>query len=351
TSLLTAACFAAASPASIAIAQTANPQAPLPPLNVEAKQPKKKSTAAPAKKAGGAPVAPAAAPAPAPAAPPGSNPYANPNAPYKVEQSASGKLTEPLVNTPKTVTVAPKEVIEDKGAKDLRDLARSTPGLTIGSAEGGNSYGAFAIRGFKANNDIFVDSIRNPGNVIPDVFSVQQVEIYKGPSGGIAGRGTIGGAVNIITKEPDFRSNFTEVTTTLGTDKTFRTTVDTNQKVSPDFAVRANLMYDTHDIAGRDFADSERWGGLFSIAAKPSDSLKITLDYYRYRNDATPDWGVPVVDATTVPLTELGLRRSMWFGEKDLDFFKESADIGTATLVAKLMDGITLTNRSRAGVS
>jgi catecholate siderophore receptor len=351
TSLLTAACFAAASPASIAIAQTANPQAPLPPLNVEAKQPKKKSTAAPAKKAGGAPVAPAAAPAPAPAAPPGSNPSANPNAPYKVEQSASGKLTDPLFNTPKTVTVAPKEVIEDKGAMDLRDLARSVPGLTIGSAEGGNSYGAFAIRGFKANNDIFVDSIRNPGNVIPDVFSVQQVEIYKGPSGGIAGRGTIGGAVNIITKEPDFRSNFTEVTTTLGTDKTFRTTVDTNQKVSPDFAVRANLMYDTHDIAGRDFADSERWGGLFSITAKPSDSLKITLDYYRYRNDATPDWGVPVVDATNVPLTELGLRRSMWFGEKDLDFFKESADIGTATIVAKLMDGITLTNRSRAGVS
>src|SRR5262245_23706543 len=148
TSLLTAACFAAASPATIAIAQTANPQTPLPPLNVEAKQPKKKSTAAPAKKSG-APVAPAAAAAPAPTPAPGSNPYANPNAPYKVEQSASGKLTEPLVNTPRTVTAVPEKVIEDKGARDLRDLARSVPGLTIGSAEGGNSYGAFAIRGFK----------------------------------------------------------------------------------------------------------------------------------------------------------------------------------------------------------
>jgi catecholate siderophore receptor len=98
-----------------------------------------------------------------------------------VEQSASGKLNEPLANTPRTITVAPKEVIEDKGAKDLRDLARSVPGVTIGSAEGGNSYGAFAVRGFKANNDIFVDSIRILANVIPDVFSVQQVEICKGP--------------------------------------------------------------------------------------------------------------------------------------------------------------------------
>ena len=209
--------------------------------------------------------------------------------------------------------------------------------MTIGSAEGGNSYGAFAIRGFKANNDIFVDSIRNPGNVIPDVFSVQQVEIYKGPSGGIAGRSTIGGAVNIITKEPDFRSSFYEITTTLGTDKMFRTTVDVNQKVSPDFAVRANLMYDTHDVAGRDFADSERWGGLISATARLSDSVKVTLDYYRYRNDATPDWGVPVRDVDNVPITERGIPRDTWVGMKGLDFFKERADIVTGTVVAKLM--------------
>ena len=217
-----------------------------------------------------------------------------------MEQSASGKLTEPLVNTPRTVTVAPKEVIEDKGARDLRDLARSVPGLTIGSAEGGNSYGAFAIRGFKANNDIFVDSIRNPGNVIPDVFSVQQVEIYKGPSGGIAGRSTIGGAVNIISKQPDLQFELLrESTTTIGTDNTFRTTVDANQKVSPDFAVRANLMYDQHDVAGRDFADSERWGGLISATARLSDSVKITLDYYRYRNDATPIGACRLATSTT----------------------------------------------------
>jgi catecholate siderophore receptor len=349
TSLLTAACFAAASPASIALAQGTTPQAPLPPLSVEAKQAKKKATTAPAKKAGAAPVVPSAAAASTPT--PGSNPYANPNAPYKVEQSASGKLTEPLVNTPRTVTAVPEVVIEDKGARDLRDLARSVPGLTIGSAEGGNSYGAFAIRGFKANNDIFVDSIRNPGNVIPDVFSVQQVEIYMGPSGGIAGRSTIGGAVNIITKEPDLRSSFTEVTTTLGTDKTFRTTVDANQKVSPDFAVRANLMYDTHDVAGRDFVDSERWGGLISATGRLSESVRFTLDYYRYRNDATPDWGVPVLKADHVPITEFGVPRSTWVGMLGLDFFKERADIVTGTVVVKMMPGVTLTNRSRVGES
>ena len=361
--LFTAACFAASSPASIALAQNAGTATTLPPLNVEAQAAKKKSVAAPAKKSSGAQ---AAKPTPVPVTPvktpdqKAADPYANPNAPYEVERSASGKLTEPLLNTPRTVTAIPKEVIEDKQARDLRDLARETPGLTIGSAEGGNAFGAFAIRGFKADNDIFVDGIRNPGNVIPDVFSVEQVEIYKGPSGGIAGRSTIGGAVNIITKEPNLNYDFYQSTTTVGTDNTFRSTVDLNQTVTRDFAVRANIMYDQHDVAGRDITDSERWGGLLSATAKPTDDVKVTLDYYRYRNDAIPDWGVPVgVNPGAVglpgdnhlPVTELGIPRDTWVGMAGLDFYKEEADIGTATVVAKLTDGVTLTNKTRVGES
>ena len=79
--------------------------------------------------------------------------------------------------------------------------------------------------------------------------------------------------------------------------------------------------------------------------------MKVTLDYYRYRNDATPDWGVPVRDIDNVPITELGIPRNTWVGMKGLDFFKERADIVTGTVVAKLADGVTLTNRSRAGES
>ena len=322
-------------------------QGTLPPVSVETTQAKKKAKAAP-KPAEKQPEQPPSGPDK------GANPYADPWAPYKVDKSASGKLTEPLVDTPRTVTAVPKEVIEDKGAKDLRDLARSVPGLTIGSAEGGNAYGAFAIRGFKASNDIFVDGIRNPGNLIPDAFFVQQMEIYKGPSGGIAGRNTIGGAVNIVSKQPDLTSTFYEVTNTIGTDHTFRTVLDVNHVLSPYVAVRANIMYDQHDVAGRDVADSERWGGLISATFRPSDSFKLTIDYLRYRNNATPDWGVPVRDIDNVPVTELGLpgvNRSLWVGMAGLDFFKERADIVTATAVSKLTNGITLTNRVRAGES
>ena len=372
-----AALMLAVSPATLAIAQTAD-TTQLDPLVVEA-QKKKKAAAAkksPAKQATVAPPQPVAQPQPEPpqpvagvipdgAATPGGNPYANPNAPYNVERSASGKFTEPLLNTPKTVTAVPKEVMDDQGVRDLRELARNVPGLTIGTAEGGNAFGAFAVRGFKANNDIFVDGLRNPGNLVPDVFGVEQIEIYKGPSGGIAGRSTIGGAINLITKQPDLNFNHYELATTVGTDSTVRSTLDVNQVVTHDFAVRANLMYDQHDVAGRDITESERWGGLLSATAKVTDDLKVTLDYYHYRNDAIPDWGVPVLTRSTagsiaagvpagaihVPITEFGYPRDMFVGMVGLDFFNERSDIGTAIVQYKITDGLTLTNKTRVGES
>jgi catecholate siderophore receptor len=339
-------------------AQEAPKPAPLPPLNVETTAKKK----APAKKAVAKKKA-APAQSPPPQAPPassetveaapvaaGANPYANPDAPYKVESSGSGKLTEPLVNTPRTVTALPKEVIQDKGAFSLRELARQTPGVTIHAGEGGASFGSnFEIRGFNARNDIFVDGIRDPGSIGREVFALEQLEIYKGPSGVLSGRGTPGGAFNFISKRPDLYQSFYEVETTVGTDETFRTTLDANQVVTPDFAARANIMYHQADVAGRDFTEDERWGGLLSATARVTEDVKVTLDYYRLRSDGLPDWGVPVNPTAKVPFTELGLDRDTFYGQLSLDYITEESDVGTATIVAKLSDNITLTNKSRYG--
>jgi catecholate siderophore receptor len=135
TTFVTAACLAAASPSTVALAQGASSSTPLPTLNVEAKAPAKKK--ARASKPGTTVVAPA--PAPTPQLTPeqkSANPYADPEAPYKVDTSASPKLTEPLLNTPKSVTVIPKEVLEDKAVTSVREVARQTPGVTLGFAEG-----------------------------------------------------------------------------------------------------------------------------------------------------------------------------------------------------------------------
>lgn len=278
------------------------------------------------------------------------NPYANPNAPYNVERSASGKLTERLVNTPRTITAVPREVMEDTAVTSIRDLARQTPGVTLGFGEGGNAFGdRIYIRGFDARGDIYVDGIRDPGNASREVFAVEQIEIYKGPASSIAGRGTAGGAINIITKKPNEEQNFYNVSTMFGTDHTIRTTVDVNQVISSGLAVRGNLLFHDAEVAGRDVVEDQRWGGFMSAAIRPSEDLKLTLDYYRYRTDGIPDFGVPLNKATLQPWPESGVPRSNWYGNADRDFMKNEQDIFTATAEVRLSENAKLTNRTRVG--
>jgi catecholate siderophore receptor len=345
--LFTAALLTAASPISIAVAQGT-----LPPLKVETAQPKKKAKPAPT---GPSADTKAAQPLEAQSLSPGAkdaNPYANPNAPYNVERSASSKLTEPLVNTPRTVTAIPRQVIEDKAATSIRDLARQTPGVTIGFAEGGNAFGdSIYIRGFQARGDIFIDGLRDPGNTSRDLFAVEQIEIYKGPGSVISGRGTPGGAINIITKQPNEQNNFYNVSQMFGTDHTFRTMVDVNQIIGPGLTVRGNVMYHESDVAGRDFADDQRWGGFFSALFRPSETFKLTVDYYRFRSDGTPDWGVPINPATKLPWTESGVPRDTWYGNALRDFIKNDSDVVTAKAEIKLAPNVLLTSRTRYGVN
>ena len=130
------------------------------------------------------------------------DPYADPDAPYKADRLSSNKFTEPVLNTARTETILTQEALEDKNATTLREVLRSTAGITLGSGEGGNAFGdRFFIRGFDARNDVFVDGVRDPGVSIRENFDDEQVEILRGPASSFAGRGTTGGALNIVTKE------------------------------------------------------------------------------------------------------------------------------------------------------
>ena len=125
---------------------------------------------------------------------PDRDPYADPAAPYKADRvQASGKFPEPLLNTPKTITVLTREVLQDKNITSLREIGRSTAGVTLGSGEGGNAFGdRFFIRGFDARNDVFIDGIRDPAVSIRENFFIEQIEILRGPASSYAGRGTAG---------------------------------------------------------------------------------------------------------------------------------------------------------------
>jgi catecholate siderophore receptor len=282
---------------------------------------------------------------------PGANPYADRAAPYKVDRSSSTKLTEPILDTPRTVTTISKEVIQDKAATSVRDLARTTPGVTLGTGEGGNPFGdRLFIRGFDARNDAYINGIRDPGVPLRENFNTEQIEILKGPSATIGGRGTTGGAVNFVTKQAA-EQNFAIGTITLGTDGTKRTTADVNQTYRDTFGIRLNGMWQDAGVAGRDEVFDNRWGGALAMFWKPSAVFKITADYYHLNLDALPDWGVPWDSANRRPFTESGVKRTNYYGWPARDFQKGQQDVATVGLELKVTPDVTVNSRFRYGVS
>jgi catecholate siderophore receptor len=282
------------------------------------------------------------------------NPYADAAAPYKVDHlQASGKFPEPLLNTPKTVTVLSKEVLEDKNATSLKQAILSTAGVTLGTGEGGNAFGdRFFIRGFDARNDVFIDGVRDSGVSVRENFFTEQVEILRGPASSFSGRGTSGGAINIVTKQAATEKSFYNMDTTLGTDNTKRVTLDVNQVISPTLAVRAGGLFQDADVAGRNYVTDDRNGGFVAATWKPVDAVKFTGNYIHTELTGIPDFGVPYYRPSTAstaggPFPDFGADRNNFYGFVKRDFFRTGQDIGSFNAEVQITPDLVVTNRFR----
>ncbi|MFZ5603238.1 MAG: TonB-dependent receptor [Pseudomonadota bacterium] len=274
------------------------------------------------------------------------NPYADETAPFKVNRSGEAKRTAPILDQPSTIMVIPKETMKATGATSMKEVMRVQPGVTLGTGEGGNTYGdRFIIRGFEARNDVFVDGLRDPGVLSRETFAVEQIEISKGPSSTFAGRGTTGGAVNSVTKMPKMDS-FVVAELGAGTDDYKRATLDANEQLSESLAVRANVLYHDTNVAGRDEVFDERKGAALSLRYDISADVNIVVDYYHLDTDAMPDWGIPYDLPHNRPAK---VDLTNFYGQTTRDFWETQADIGTFKIDWQLNDNWRLSSQTRYG--
>src|SRR5215469_8468101 len=108
-----------------------------------------------------------------------------------------------IQDTPQAVSVVDAETMKEQATTTLGDALKNVPGITIAIGEGGTLAGdQFKIRGFDAKDDVYLDGLRDFGAYNRDAFDYDEVQVLKGPSGLMFGRGTVGGAINTISKTP-----------------------------------------------------------------------------------------------------------------------------------------------------
>jgi catecholate siderophore receptor len=285
------------------------------------------------------------------------NPYANPDAPYMATRvQASGKFPEPLLNTPKTITVLTKDVLADQNSTTLKSAVLNTAGVTLGTGEGGNAFGdRFFIRGFDARNDIFLDGVRDAGVSVRENFFTEQVEIHRGPGSSFAGRGTAGGAINIVTKQATTEKSFYNMDTTFATDHTKRVVLDVNQVISPTLAIRAGGLFQDASIAGRNYSKDDRDGGFVAAKWTPLDTVKLYANYIHTNLHGMPDFGVPYYRPGVTPFkstaggpyTDFGVNRNTFYGLVNRDYYSIKQDIGTVGGEVSITPDLVLSSKTR----
>lgn len=264
-----------------------------------------------------------------------------------------GRLPGSVQDTPQTINVIPREVLEQQNVTTLEQALRNVPGITasIGEGNGGVSGDQFRIRGFNAQNDIYVDGLRDFGAYQRDAFTYEDVAVIKGPSGFALGTGSVGGGVAVNSRLPHLGNSYSGVATG-GMGPFARATIDLNQQISDTVALRLNLMGQSSEVVDRDDVRSRRWGIAPSIAFGLGTDTTLTLQYLHYEYDNNTDGGVPVITprGRTVgrPATEFGLPRSTYYGVAN-DHDEVTVDQVTARLSHQASDWLTLSNDTRLG--
>ena len=260
----------------------------------------------------------------------------------------SPKATSALIDTPQTITVISDQTLRKQNLLTLRDALQTIPGITFGAGEGGGGYGdSINLRGFSANNDITVDGVRDSAQYSrTDPFNLQQIEVYNGANSVFNGAGSVGGTINLVTKEPR-AEDLTIAQGAVGTDEYYRASIDANQRLSDMVAVRLNGMFHRNDVPGRDVETFKRWGVAPAVTIGVGGPTSLTLAYVHQEDRNTPIFGVPFF-ATPVndgPLP--GTSRSDYYGIVNLDRQDITVDRLTATFRHAVNDQISVRNLTR----
>lgn len=276
----------------------------------------------------------------------------------------SPKYAAPLTETPQTIQVIPSALLEEQGAASLTDALRNVPGITMQAGEGGGASNTsgdmFNMRGFSANNSIFVDNVRDDGMLTRDVFNLQQIEVYSGPTGSDVGRTNAAGYINLTTKSPN-REASRSGSLTYGDGEQVRTTLDVNQPFSigergtflGEAAVRVNVLWQDGGVPRRDHAERASKAIAPSIAFGLSTPTRAVLTGQIMRQDNLADYGLPSAAspvgqlAPNAPLGAAPVDQSNYYGSPDYDYDHGRQDNITLRLDHDFTSDITLRNQTR----
>ena len=214
---------------------------------------------------------------------------------FNSSHSSLTKIPADSHDTPQSVVVVNKALMQSQGVSSLADALRNVSGITLGGAEGGQIGNNINLNGFSARTDIYLDGFRDRAQYYRDTFALDEIEVLMGPSSMLFGRGSTGGAINQTTKKANLKAS-TEITGSVTTNGLVRTTVDTNRPLSDTSAMRIEAMAQNGPATTRNQSQVQDWGLAGSYVNGLGTPTEITLSALIQHNHDMPDYGLPALN-------------------------------------------------------
>lgn len=214
---------------------------------------------------------------------------------YAVPQASTATKTDvPLLETPISIQVVSRAVMDDQQAIRLDDATKNAAGVQT-MRQLGDLYDNFILRGFgSADFNVYRDGLRL-GLQSFETANLERVEILKGPAATLYGRGSPGGLVNMVTKKPSADAHYA-LTQQFGSYGLYRTALDATGPVTGngDLAYRLNFVY-LDKGSFRDFVDSGRIFVAPQLTWRPTDATEFNWGFEYKKDNMTGDRGIPAV--------------------------------------------------------
>jgi catecholate siderophore receptor len=281
-----------------------------------------------------------------------------------VPAPSSAKYAKPLVEVPQTISVIPADIMHAQGVTTLSEALRNVPGITLQAGEGGGASNTsgdmFNLRGFSASNSLFVDGVRDDGLMSRDVFNLEQVEVFMGPTGADVGRGNAAGYVNMATKTPHGQSSYA-ATYGYGTADQNRSTLDLNHALAVGSdatwlnrtAFRLNALWQDGGVPGRQIVEQKNQAIAPSIALGLNTSTRVTAAAQITRQDNVPDYGIPGSawsESALAPTTVVAAQPvdfTNFYGSAGYDYDRVNQKSYTTRVEHDVNHALTLRNQTR----
>lgn len=250
------------------------------------------------------------------------------------------KLAKGALDTPQSVTIVGRELMEHQATTRLQEALKNVPGITLNAGEGAARGDTVNLRGFPAYNDFFLDGIRDAAVYTRDSFNLETLEVLKGPSAVLFGRGSTGGAINQVSKSPTLAPAWS-ASVVGGSNNLIRATADIDQPIGKDAAIRINAMGEDSQVTDRDHVRNRRWGVAPSLALGIGGHDTLTLEYLHQQENDVPDVGIPIINGAPAKVA-----RNLDYGLVS-DRFDTTVNVATLRYAHRFSDALSASTTLR----